>query len=87
MTIHACVDCIHYLAPCVPGLPIKTHSRCGHEFEIDLVTGERNYKFCDLVRKVGACGSEGRYFEPKQDPRYQEFDDHEGEPIDPARPF
>ena len=84
MNIHACVDCIHIITK--PHVPVQ-NSRCGHEFDIDLVTGERLYKFCELSRKYGPCNAEGKYFEPKQDPRYQERDDHDGEPIINGRPF
>jgi len=76
MTIHACVDCIHFIPH-----PANNHSlsRCGHEFEINFVTGERDYKFCEIVRKHGPCYPHSVYFEPAQDPRYQELDDQDGE--------
>ena len=80
---HACKDCIHFILP--------THAnimtgRCGHEFEINFITGERDYKFAELMRKHGPCTPHGVYFEPKIDPRHQERDDHDGEPIN-GRPF
>ena len=86
LNILACLDCIHVI-PHENESINSTHARCGHEFEYNYVTGEKDYKFCDLVRKHGACGTEARYFEPKQDPRNQEFDDQDGGPIPSGAPF
>jgi len=84
MAILACIDCIHF----IPNqLDDHNLARCGHEFEINPVTGEREYHFCKLVRKFGPCTMHGVFFEPIADPRMQERDDNDGEPIDPARPF
>jgi hypothetical protein len=78
MNIHACVDCIHFIPPQHKDYSL---SRCGHEFEVNFVTGERDYKFCESVRKYGPCYPHAVFFEPKQDPREQERDDNDGEPF------
>jgi len=79
MTIHACVDCIHIIPPKHSNDVMM--SRCGHEFEVNFITGERDYKFCDIVRKHGPCTQHAVFFEPKHDPRDQERDDHDGAPF------
>jgi hypothetical protein len=86
-TVHACIDCVHHINPDNSSMSLETHSLCGHEFKLNLVSGRRTYKYCDLSREYGPCFAEARFFEPKSDPRMQERDDNDGEPIDPARPF
>jgi hypothetical protein len=78
MHIHACIDCIHFIPHRHNDASL---ARCGHEFEINFVTGERDYKFCEIVRKHGACTPYAVYFEQRQDPREQERDDQDGEPF------
>jgi len=86
MAILACIDCIHFIRP-------EHHNnlmtaKCGHEFEINFVTGERDYKYADLVRKHGPCTPHAVYFEPISDPKMQEFDDQDGEHLKPkGAPF
>ncbi len=88
LKVLACIDCIHVLPPQNDLMSMATHARCGHEFDFNLVTGEKMYNFAEIVRKHGACGKEAKYFEPRQDPRYQEFDDQDGEHLTPkGAPF
>ena len=68
-----CADCRWYqpqkmaLMSHFYGKPIEYESKCNQQCkaseQIDLVTGERNYKFCLTMRMEGApCGPEGKLF-------------------------
>ena len=68
-----CADCRWFLPEKIslydPGIDrhidytSKAYQRCKASEEVDLVTGDKNYKFCMTMRMEGApCGPDGKLF-------------------------
>ncbi len=78
--VKLCRDCKHVVARFDP-----FWSQCGHKAVPvrDLSTGERER--AGAVRRHGPCGSDGRYFEPKNPPKPATPEDpHIAELLSPA---
>ena len=55
-----CIDCEYYLKSSAGA----HYSKCKYKLNrIDLVTGEKEYRYCDIMRKYD-CGRNAKYFSP-----------------------
>lgn len=63
-----CKDCKHFQ---------EVDKKCLNESDYDLVTGELKMYYAETQRHHGACGREGKLFEPIRPPKYtdEELDD------------
>jgi len=51
--IHICAECTHFLP--AEGDPGHTFARCQAKFELNLVTGEKTYIYCQARRNNATC--------------------------------
>ena len=57
-----CKDCKHCLTA-----NDAADSKCALSDNVDIVTGNKSPWFCHTMRVWGACGEEGKLFEPKEE--------------------
>lgn len=61
-----CKNCRHFMTHV--GAVSQVVPMCGRSAKPDLVNGGKRYESCTLERYFGACGEEGKNFEPADKP-------------------
>lgn len=55
-----CVNCSNYMLS-HNGIDF---GKCAASKTVNLVTGEKDYKYCSTMRANGSCGPDAKYFTP-----------------------
>lgn len=69
-----CRDCFYYIEP-AKGMSARLYSQCRATETLNVVTGDREYNFCNLEResvRAEACGADAQHYaEPEPHEMWQ----------------